>query len=234
MILVFIPAYSWCETLKQHIPKIVHLRNQPNEFGYDSKLVQRKEAAEIAHFFHEKFSQTDSSDFPIIYKLPNQNNHYLVSSYGLILSNTDFGRRFYLVKKEKTNLEILFQGKGAMESHVLKPIFFYNKNLVFIFAEEATEYLWGFSGYYFDLKSNKFKAIGRLDIGGEPDPKDIIKSYTNPFKNCKLIKEQDSFKIEVIKDIYIFNNDSDTQIKAKDGPIIFIYNGKRDAIHPCT
>ena len=143
----------------KHVPVESRIEREKKSFTFDTGTMTPAEAERVAGHFHKKYGDDETVS---VYKIPGFDDHYLVSGSMDHKGVTDFGLRFFLVKKEGDSYRQLFRGRGAGDSYNLDPYFYTAEDRVLIIAESGTEYSWGLSAYEF--RSGKLKALGYIDV----------------------------------------------------------------------
>jgi hypothetical protein len=166
------PVRAQADMMVKHVPVESNVEREKRSFTFDSGTVTLAEAERVAGHFHNKYGDDENVS---VYKIPGSGDFYLVSGAMGHQEETDFGLRFFLVKKEGDDYKQLFRGRGAGDSYNLDPYFYTNADRVLIISESGTEYSWGLSAYEF--RNGKLKTLGTIDVArwsGENyiDPRD--------------------------------------------------------------
>lgn len=180
------PARSQAGQMVHHVPKESRIEREKGTFSFDKDAMSRKEAEGVAGYLHKRYGEDESVS---IYKIPGFENYYLVSGSMGYQGETDYGVRFFLVKKEGNDYVQLFRGRGAGDSYNLDPVFYAAKDRVLILAESGAEYSWGLSAYEF--KEERLATLGYLSVArwsGE--------NYVNPLDRVTVFLRDGRYVVE--------------------------------------
>ena len=149
--------------------------NKPNAYITEIVYGESQEVGDDTQVNFERKYFTDSEikkistfmlktvKYMYVYHYPNKQNLILINAIDRNETSQDYGRRFYLLKKEKNGTyTILSKTKGVMDSWRLDPIFYFNSSKFYIASETGCEETSGLDIY--EIKGNTITNIGNLDI----------------------------------------------------------------------
>lgn len=169
------PALAGEFTLKKHSVRIIKVDTPDKRYWYDDRIPEKQVLALYAFL-----ALAVKDPVPLIYAVPGLPGHYVVSSYDMRSTETDYGRRLYLVRETKTGFEVVDRTPGAFDSYILEPVFFLGRGRTLILAEIGTEYSWGLMVY--EIRHKRLVYLGPLDATVEGD---VDASDPTPFAAVK-------------------------------------------------
>ena len=204
--------------LKKYVPREVVHEFDSKRFFYDDNNVSLEIALKLSEFIYKKYGD---SDIPVISKIPGRNDTYLVSAHGEGNKN-DNGRRFFLLKLENDKVDTLYIGKGAWDSYILRPIFYYGETKILILAELGTEYSWGLKTYEFHKE--KLRYLGNIDIA--LDPEDQFSDLTSPLRNEKVEYKNETYYVSFFGKLYMHPGGKDQRL-IKSNSVTYYFDGNK-------
>lgn len=203
--------------LQKQPMRLIEVEQGDDRYWYDDRVPEAEAKTLLAYF-----SKKTEHPVPSIYAVPGAKGYYVVSSYDRNGTDSDYGRRLYLVRKGKDGFEDIDRTSGAADSYVLKPVFFTGRGKVLILAEIGTEYSWGLMVYAIAHKRLTF--LGSLDAsvereGNAEDP--------TPFATVKYANGR--WRVEFSHDLVLDAGGLTERTIRQKGkrPIVFEHDGKR-------
>ena len=207
--------------------------NKPNAYITEIVYGESQEVGDDTQVNFERKYFTDSEikkistfmlktvKYMYVYHHPNKQNLILINAIDRNETPQDYGRRFYLLKKEKDGTyKILSKTKGVMDSWRLDPIFYFNSSKFYIISEAGCEETWGLDIY--EIKENTITNMGNLDISSIDSNGYDAESIKKNLK-VKVLKGNTFF--EIYTDIINKRGDEYVDVKStKNKPVVFTFN----------
>lgn len=169
-------------------------------YVYDGEKITPEEATDVAETF---FKWYGIGKYPFIYKIPGVEDYYIIAAIGY-QGGTDKGIRFFLVKKKNDRLRRVQTTKGAGDSLMLTPTFYYHDRTVIILAEVGAESSWGFSVFRFDLDKGYLYWLGMINVAS---PAETFNEMTSPIEVTRVFVDDSEKKaiytVEISGDIVL-------------------------------
>lgn len=212
------PVLADAFTLQKQPMRLIEVEQGDDRYWYDDRVPEAEAKALLAYF-----SKKTEHPVPLmVYAVPGAKGYYVVSSYDRTFTDSDYGRRLYLVRNGPSGFEDIDRTPGAADSYVLKPVFFTGGGKILILAEVGTEYSWGVMVY--EIANKRLTYLGNIDAsvereGNAEDP--------TPFATVKYANGR--WRVEFSHDLVLDAGGlTDRTIKQKGKrPIVFEYDGKR-------
>jgi len=159
LVLSFAAALASDTELRKYEPDISYVEDGERRFGYDAGLLELSDAKRVADAMRQIYGD---AGFPLVFKMPEVDGFFLVSSFADDHGIEDFGRRFFLLHADDRGLNGVFRGAGMGDSYILRPTFYTGAGKVLALAETGTEYSWGLQAYEF--ADGTLVDLGALDV----------------------------------------------------------------------
>ena len=207
--------------LSKHVPAMEEVQEGEFRFEYEPAAVTLREARQIVKEIRRKNPDEHLLE---IFGMPGVTSYFLVTAGGN-QTETDYGWRFLLLRKQEEGFQRVFRGHGAADSYILRPIFFIGKDRILIFGEQGTEYTWGFSVLEFRVGENTLKRIGYLNVAQPLD--DPWGSYSNPFDRGRVFFRDGRYVVEFASDLILYpGQEKETLLENHGEPIRFHHDGE--------
>lgn len=200
-ILVCIAAPSYAVEMAVHRPDETFVSGDDGKiYVYDSEMLSSEEAVKLSETFFKWFGM---GKYPFIYKLPGVENYYVVAAIGY-QGGADKGIRFFLIKDRNDRLRRVQTTKGAGDSLMLTPTFYYLGESVIILAEVGAESSWGFSVFRFDPDRGYLYWLGMIDVA---EPAESFNEMTSPIEVTRVFVDNNeknvTYTVEIAGDIVL-------------------------------
>ncbi|MHB8844025.1 MAG: hypothetical protein ACYC7L_04690 [Nitrospirota bacterium] len=203
--------------LRKHPMRLIEAEQAGKRYWYDDRI-SRAEALALLQYF----CTMADDPVPSLYAVPGIKGYYVVSSHDKQITESDNGRRLYLMRKAKGGYEVIDRTPGAGDSYILEPVFFLGRGKTLILAEIGTEYSWGLLVY--EIRGKRLYFLGGLDAtiegafdAADPTPFAVVKHANGRWRvefSHDLVLDAGGLKEQTIKQ------------KGKQ-PIVFEHDGKR-------
>ena len=105
---------------KRFQPTMIEVKMDKNlRWDYDNKIARPK-AETIYNYIHQKYNTEKS--YAAIYSCPDRANLFVIVA-GMINTQEDYGKRFFLIKEGEQGFSLLSNTHGMMDSYILRPTF---------------------------------------------------------------------------------------------------------------
>ena len=201
LFLLFYALPSYAVEMSIHRPDETFVSKEDGKiYVYDSDKMPAEEGTELAETF---FRWYGIGKYPFIYKMPGMEDVYVVASIGY-QGGKNKGIRFYLIKRKNHRLRRTQTTRGAEESLMLTPTFFYHGDTVIILAEVGAESSWGFSVFRFDPERGYLYWMGMIDVA---KPEESYNEMTSPIEVTRVFIDKkdvkETYTIEISGDIVL-------------------------------
>ena len=207
-------------TFKRIQPKMVEVQySKHSHWEYDAQI-PRKKAEALYKYIHQKYKKKNG--YAAIFACPGRPDLFVIASSVAPGTQKDYGKRFLLIKETSKGFALLDKSHGQMDSYILRPTFFTNKNRIIILGDTGTEYSWGVATY--EIKNDRLKDLGGIGVAKPAEDNTI-----NPIPDAILKSSKGRLRVEFHTDLY-FNMGMSKEglVKRVNGrPIVFEYDGKK-------
>jgi len=157
-------------------------------YVYDAEKLAPEEATELADTFFKWYGM---GKYPFIYKMPGIEDVFVVAAVGY-QGGENKGIRFYLVKRKNKHFRRSQTTRGAEDSLMLTPTFYYHDKTVIILAEVGAESSWGFTVFRFDPERGYLYWLGMIDVA---EPAESFNEMTSPIEVTRVFMDNHDNKV---------------------------------------
>ncbi|MDH3976520.1 MAG: hypothetical protein OEV42_19830 [Deltaproteobacteria bacterium] len=226
-LIIFWTAPSFALEMVVHRPDEAFVSGEDGKiYVYDAEMLAPEEALQLSETF---FKWYGIGKYPFIYKIPRIEDYYVVAAIGY-QGGKDKGIRFYLIKERNNKrLRRVQTTKGAGDSLMLTPTFYYDDKSVIILAEVGAESSWGFSVFRFDPERGYLYWMGMINVA---EPAERFNEMTSPIEVTRVFvdnsEKKPTYTVEISGDIVLNPGSKDQKTYHYKGESFkFVSKGKR-------
>ena len=193
---LLLPVSVHAEILAMHRPEDTYVNEDGKMFAYDSLLLKEEEARSVAKYIFDSYGP---GKYPFIFSLPLHKEFYLVAAIGY-QGDKDRGLRFFLIKNRNGRLSRQYTTKGAGDSYILNPTFFYDRENFLIFGEVGSQYSWGFSVFKFEPEKTRLLWLGMLHVA---KPSEHFNETTSAIDIIQVVEKDGAYEVRISGDFVL-------------------------------